>query len=296
ERAHRRPARHRRRRRAPAGQAASSPWWPRDDPRRRRRRRDVGGSAGPAGDDEPAAALGLHLPRPAVLAGRLHAVELQRRLGHRQLRGDLPQQRTPGTDEGPGRRADLRDAGLRAEQAEHAVPPHDHVRRVHGADHPHLHHAGAAVHHAAQRGDHRQPARAGGALPGVRDPVRGAGAASVLPSGAQRDHRVGADRRCQQLADLLDDHAAALGARPGDRGHPRRRRHLERAAVRADHPQLRRQQDDPGRPAELPGSVLQQQHRVGGRHPHSRRPHPGRLHAPAALHRRRPHRRRDEGL
>ena len=48
--------------------------------------------------------------------------------------------------------------------------------------------------------------------------------------------------------------------------------------------------------AELPRPVLQQQHRPGRRHPDRRAADPDRLHLPAALDRRRPHRRRHQGL
>ena len=56
------------------------------------------------------------------------------------------------------------------------------------------------------------------------------------------------------------------------------------------------QQDDPGRPAELPGPVRQQQHRTGRRHPDRGGADPDRLHLAAALDRRWPDCRRDEGL
>ena len=59
---------------------------------------------------------------------------------------------------------------------------------------------------------------------------------------------------------------------------PGRGGHLERTADGVDHPQLREQQDGPGRPAELPGPVREQQHRSGGRHLDRCGADPDRLH------------------
>jgi hypothetical protein len=95
---------------------------------------------------------------------------------------------------------------------------------------------------------------------------------------------------------FLDPHPAAVATGSRHRRDPRRRRDVERVPVRPHRPQLRRQPDDPGRAAQLPGAVRQQQHGSGRRHPHRRRADPARLRRAAALDCRRPHRRRYQGV